>query len=160
MKTILQALITDYREDDDATDLVDWIQGTWVRDRLSFLLFLSMCADCFFSQTSAVRFQLQCCGITSPNDWNNNGYFNCSNVESSEACGVPYSCCRPPKVRVTFCESLGSLSGKKKGFSSLIEQRFDFVRLLIRIQSIDWLIDWLMDCFIDVSIDWLIDLCF
>lgn len=66
-KEQLQVLIRDYREDEDAQDLVDWIQSKW----------------------------LQCCGITSPGDWNNNIYFNCSSTSSPEACGVPFSCCRP-----------------------------------------------------------------
>ncbi|XP_055346456.1 tetraspanin-5-like isoform X2 [Paramacrobiotus metropolitanus] len=68
-KDQLQAMISDYREDEDAQDLVDWIQSKW----------------------------LQCCGITSPGDWNNNIYFNCSSKGSPEACGVPFSCCKPPK---------------------------------------------------------------
>lgn len=41
--------------------------------------------------------QLQCCGIEGPKDWDRNIYFNCSSAEvgSREACGVPFSCCKP-----------------------------------------------------------------
>ena len=41
--------------------------------------------------------QLQCCGIEGPHDWDQNVYFNCSSasVGSREACGVPFSCCKP-----------------------------------------------------------------
>lgn len=43
-----------------------------------------------------LNFQLQCCGIESPDDWDQNVYFNCSSksVGSREACGVPFSCCK------------------------------------------------------------------
>ncbi|XP_058242088.1 tetraspanin-14 [Hemibagrus wyckioides] len=35
-----------------------------------------------------------CCGADSPNDWNQNAYFNCSRTNPSrERCGVPFSCC-------------------------------------------------------------------
>ncbi|XP_041032418.1 tetraspanin-14-like [Carcharodon carcharias] len=44
----------------------------------------------------AVQKYMQCCGAASPNDWNNNVYFNCSQENSSrEKCGVPFSCCLP-----------------------------------------------------------------
>ena len=43
-----------------------------------------------------IKFQLQCCGIEGPKDWDRNNYFNCSSSEigSREACGVPFSCCK------------------------------------------------------------------
>merc|ERR1711994_740149 len=64
-----QAFIVHYRDDPDQQNLIDWIQEGW----------------------------LQCCGIESPNDWDKNVYFNCSSasVGSREACGVPFSCCKP-----------------------------------------------------------------
>ena len=40
--------------------------------------------------------QLKCCGISDPDDWDYNEYFNCSSP-SVERCGVPFSCCRPDK---------------------------------------------------------------
>ncbi|CAG0921837.1 unnamed protein product [Notodromas monacha] len=65
----LQAFIVHYRDDPDQQNLIDWIQGTW----------------------------LHCCGIEGPQDWDRNIYFNCSSADvgSREACGVPFSCCRP-----------------------------------------------------------------
>ena len=58
-------------------------------------------------------FQLQCCGIEGPKDWDRNIYFNCSSAEvgSREACGVPFSCCKPqPNVnfffKVTYCNKI------------------------------------------------------
>lgn len=64
-----QAFIIHYREDPDQQNLIDWIQEQW----------------------------LECCGIEGPKDWDMNIYFNCSSVEvgSREACGVPFSCCKP-----------------------------------------------------------------
>ncbi|XP_065574518.1 tetraspanin-5-like isoform X3 [Artemia franciscana] len=64
-----QAFIVHYRDDPDQQNLIDWIQDSW----------------------------LQCCGIEGPKDWDRNIYFNCSSVEvgSREACGVPFSCCKP-----------------------------------------------------------------
>lgn len=64
----LRSFITHYREDPDQQNLIDWIQEDW----------------------------LQCCGIDGPRDWDHNNYFNCSSesVGSSEACGVPFSCCK------------------------------------------------------------------
>jgi len=64
-----QAFIVHYRDDPDQQNLIDWIQEGW----------------------------LQCCGIEGPPDWDKNIYFNCSSeaVGSREACGVPFSCCKP-----------------------------------------------------------------
>merc|ERR1711953_1345494 len=68
-KSGFQAFIVHYRDDADQQNLIDWIQEGW----------------------------LQCCGIESPDDWDQNVYFNCSSksVGSREACGVPFSCCKP-----------------------------------------------------------------
>ena len=79
------------RDDPDQQNLIDWIQEGW----------------------------LQCCGIEGPSvrnnfgltlltllfriqDWNMNIYFNCSSVAvgSREACGVPFSCCKPKQDEV------------------------------------------------------------
>ncbi|KAK2150146.1 hypothetical protein LSH36_421g02018 [Paralvinella palmiformis] len=62
----LHHMITNYRDDLDLQNLIDWVQGDW----------------------------LKCCGVQDYNDWNKNIYFNCSSP-SRERCGVPYSCCRP-----------------------------------------------------------------
>lgn len=64
-----QAFIVHYRDDPDQQNLIDWIQEQW----------------------------LECCGIEGPKDWERNIYFNCSSVDvgSREACGVPFSCCKP-----------------------------------------------------------------
>ncbi|XP_023338291.1 tetraspanin-5 isoform X1 [Eurytemora carolleeae] len=64
-----QAFIVHYRDDPDQQNLIDWIQEGW----------------------------LECCGIEGPQDWDKNIYFNCSSaaVGSREACGVPFSCCKP-----------------------------------------------------------------
>lgn len=59
-------MIINYRDDEDLQNLVDWVQKDW----------------------------LHCCGVDSHNDWEMNMYFNCTSY-SSEACGVPFSCCRP-----------------------------------------------------------------
>nr|ACO15231.1 Tetraspanin-5 [Caligus clemensi] len=64
-----RTVIVHYRDDPDQQNLIDWIQDDW----------------------------LQCCGIQGPQDWDQNVYFNCSSasVGSREACGVPFSCCKP-----------------------------------------------------------------
>lgn len=59
-------IIKNYRDDLDLKNLVDWIQSDW----------------------------LQCCGLERMEDWQENVYFNCSSP-GVDACGVPYSCCRP-----------------------------------------------------------------
>uniref|UniRef100_A0A5K3EU08 Tetraspanin n=1 Tax=Mesocestoides corti TaxID=53468 RepID=A0A5K3EU08_MESCO len=52
----------------------------------------------FEDSTSFVDFiqvELQCCGPKSYMDWTENRYFSCNATNiSSEACGVPFSCCR------------------------------------------------------------------
>lgn len=60
-------MIINYREDLDLQNLIDWVQQDW----------------------------LHCCGVNSYADWELNRYFNCSSQGSIEACGVPFSCCKP-----------------------------------------------------------------
>ncbi|XP_074648361.1 tetraspanin-5-like [Tubulanus polymorphus] len=68
MKIQFQFIITNYREDSDLQNLIDWVQAEW----------------------------LQCCGVDGADDWDLNMYFNCSsNSKSAERCGVPFSCCKP-----------------------------------------------------------------
>lgn len=56
-----------YREDQDLENAIDFIQK-----------------------------KFQCCGVESYKDWSKNIYFECSETNPSlEACGVPFSCCRP-----------------------------------------------------------------
>lgn len=93
-----QAFIVHYRDDPDQQNLIDWIQEGWVsyvsvgRYPKKKRLFGMFCFDllCYL-------LQLQCCGIEGPHDWDRNVYFNCSSasVGSREACGVPFSCCKP-----------------------------------------------------------------
>ncbi|XP_072051151.1 tetraspanin-5-like isoform X2 [Amphiura filiformis] len=70
--------ITGYRDNPDFQDLVD-----------------------------AIQTEFKCCGVTSPDDWDNNLYFNCSDsmrsrYKNPEACGVPFSCCiRNPNPQYT-----------------------------------------------------------
>lgn len=43
-----------------------------------------------------VQKKFQCCGVESYKDWSKNVYFECLDTNPSlEACGVPFSCCRP-----------------------------------------------------------------
>ncbi|XP_063974389.1 tetraspanin-17 isoform X2 [Diachasmimorpha longicaudata] len=76
-----QAFIIHYRDDPDQQNLIDWIQEDW----------------------------LQCCGIEGPKDWDRNNYFNCSSIEigSSEACGVPFSCCKREPNEITKNKQCG-----------------------------------------------------
>uniref|UniRef100_A0A8C9SSQ6 Tetraspanin 17 n=1 Tax=Scleropages formosus TaxID=113540 RepID=A0A8C9SSQ6_SCLFO len=54
-----------YRDDIDLQNLIDFAQEYWL-----------------------------CCGAHGPNDWNQNIYFNCTELNPSrERCGVPFSCC-------------------------------------------------------------------
>lgn len=66
----LDETIVMYRDDPDLQAVIDWIQM-------------------FF----------KCCGMRSPHDWERNLYFNKSSlaIHSSEAGGVPYSCCKEPR---------------------------------------------------------------
>ncbi|XP_061540590.1 tetraspanin-33 isoform X2 [Phycodurus eques] len=54
-----------------------------------------------------VQKKFQCCGVDSYKDWSGNVYFECSDSNpSSEACGVPFSCCVAPGNRTvpnTMC---------------------------------------------------------
>ena len=51
---------------------------------------------------------MKCCGVTGPNDWNDNVYFNCTNDmnKSGEKCGVPHSCCINVFNFYILCNSL------------------------------------------------------
>lgn len=62
----LKIMITQYRDDSDLQNLIDWVQESW----------------------------LHCCGVETYDDWDANIYFNCTSP-SREKCGVPYSCCLP-----------------------------------------------------------------
>jgi len=64
-KDQLKNMLVLYREDEDLQNIIDWVQGDW----------------------------LKCCGVDDYNDWNDNEYFNCSSP-SVEKCGVPFSCCK------------------------------------------------------------------
>lgn len=94
-----QAFIVHYRDDPDQQNLIDWIQEGWVTKQFLFTLF------CIFLVTKFIFQQLQCCGIEGPKDWDRNIYFNCSSAEvgSREACGVPFSCCKPQPNVCTMC---------------------------------------------------------
>ncbi|RNA27026.1 tetraspanin-15 [Brachionus plicatilis] len=61
--SIFRKFLLEYADDDDVRTLVDTIQS-----------------------------DLKCCGISSPNDWEINPYYNCSSI-STLACSVPASCC-------------------------------------------------------------------
>ncbi|XP_061636404.1 tetraspanin-33 isoform X3 [Phyllopteryx taeniolatus] len=54
-----------------------------------------------------VQKKFQCCGVDGYKDWSGNAYFECSDSNpSSEACGVPFSCCVAPGNRTvpnTMC---------------------------------------------------------
>ncbi|KAF4513944.1 UNVERIFIED_CONTAM: hypothetical protein B566_EDAN018160, partial [Ephemera danica] len=86
-----QAFIIHYREDPDQQNLIDWIQEDW----------------------------LQCCGIEGPKDWDRNNYFNCSSREvgSREACGVPFSCCKPKPNEIIKNKQCG-YDVRKPGYPS------------------------------------------
>lgn len=65
-RLMLKAVVR-YREDGDLENAIDFIQK-----------------------------KFQCCGVDGYKDWSKNVYFECSDTNPSlEACGVPFSCCRP-----------------------------------------------------------------
>jgi tetraspanin-5 len=76
IKQNLQLMITNYREDEDLQDLIDWIQRDWLR----------------------------CCGVAIPDDWDKNSYFECKDLDPwIESCGVPPSCCYPDYIQNRQC---------------------------------------------------------
>ncbi|XP_005096507.1 tetraspanin-17 [Aplysia californica] len=82
-------MIIKYRDDLDLKNLVDWVQQDW----------------------------LSCCGVQSYKDWELNIYFNCSSP-GVEACGVPFSCCKP--------NSAQELINRHCGFDMMkVEHDFD-----------------------------------
>ena len=89
-----QAFIVHYRDDPDQQNLIDWIQEGWVSSKVFIVSPTIKKLTLYFCFLSI---QLQCCGIEGPHDWDQNVYFNCSSasVGSREACGVPFSCCKP-----------------------------------------------------------------
>ncbi|KAI8797553.1 tetraspanin-17 [Biomphalaria glabrata] len=66
IQTQVKYMIINYRDDLDLNNFVDWVQRDW----------------------------LNCCGVQNFRDWEANIYFNCSSP-GVEACGVPFSCCKP-----------------------------------------------------------------
>ena len=69
-------MIINYREDADLQDLIDWIQRDW----------------------------LKCCGVSVPDDWDENQYFVCKLSDPwIESCGVPPSCCYPDYTHNRQC---------------------------------------------------------
>ena len=76
MKQNLKGMIINYREDADLQDLIDWIQRDW----------------------------LKCCGVSVPDDWDENQYFVCKLSDPwIESCGVPPSCCYPDYTHNRQC---------------------------------------------------------
>ncbi|XP_065676506.1 tetraspanin-33-like [Hydra vulgaris] len=68
----LQDTIVNYRNNDNLQNLIDYSQMTF-----------------------------KCCGLVSYLDWQNNIYFNCSQL-GPESCSVPYSCCKIDRIN-TYC---------------------------------------------------------
>lgn len=64
VKNALVKTIPQYRDDVDLQSIIDFFQEN-----------------------------VKCCGVNNYMDWDKNIYFNCSSP-GSEACGVPYSCCK------------------------------------------------------------------
>ncbi|XP_023213225.1 tetraspanin-17-like, partial [Centruroides sculpturatus] len=113
-----QAFIIHYREDPDQQNLIDWIQEQW----------------------------LECCGIEGPKDWDMNIYFNCSSIEvgSREACGVPFSCCKPQPNEIIKNKQCGYDVRKSEYFIHPDQQNL-----------IDWIQEqWLECCGIEGPKDW------
>lgn len=94
-RLMLKAVVR-YREDRDLENAIDFIQK-----------------------------KFQCCGVDSYKDWSKNIYFECSDTNPSlEACGVPFSCCRPEAnqtVLNTMCgygmQELEELSAQDEVFT-------------------------------------------
>lgn len=86
IKSSLQDVIPKYRDDPDLMNLVDWVQSDW----------------------------LHCCGLSSMDDWDKNIYFNCSSP-GVDACGVPYSCCKPDNQSVILNTQCGN-GARRKGY--------------------------------------------
>ncbi|CAL9694999.1 unnamed protein product [Knipowitschia caucasica] len=92
---MLKAVVR-YREDQDLENAIDFVQK-----------------------------KFQCCGVESYKDWSKNMYFECSDSNPSlEACGVPFSCCRPDdqqSVLNTMCgygmQRLEEFSAQDKVFT-------------------------------------------
>lgn len=80
---MIMTTIVRYRDDPDLQNIIDLTQAT-----------------------------MECCGVTEPNDWEYNIYFNCTKkvevngieYRPAEHCGVPFSCCRPEPMEVNGTE--------------------------------------------------------
>ena len=78
--------------------------------------------------------QLQCCGIEGPKDWDRNIYFNCSSAEvgSREACGVPFSCCKPQVNVNQSCVLSSSVNTDVNIFIQPLQMFFFFLKEIIK----------------------------
>lgn len=91
VKLQLKTMIVQYRDDPDLQNLIDWVQEEW----------------------------LKCCGVEGFSDWDQNIYFNCSSP-SREACGVPFSCCKPNLNEAIKNWQCGYDARKRRDASDLI----------------------------------------
>lgn len=95
----LKLMIKNYRDDEDLQDLIDWIQRDW----------------------------LKCCGVNSPEDWNQNIYFECTQMDPwIESCGVPSSCCFPQYLQNRQCgfgvrNNVTSIIGKEASVNKIYQ---------------------------------------